>query len=103
MAAVIGLVGCAGFAAMIGWIPHLLLQLVVGMQTLGMAVWFGGEDADPMLLEEEKDTSPPDSGSLAAELIFGCCLLYLYSVAPYHCVGLNEMFFYTGSSFIKYK
>ena len=32
-AAVIGLVGCAGSAAMIGWIPRRLLWRVVKMQT----------------------------------------------------------------------
>ena len=32
-AAGIGLVGCAGSAAVIGWIPHLLLWLVMQMQT----------------------------------------------------------------------
>ena len=57
-AAVIGLVGCAGFAAVIGCIPHLLLWLVVRMQTPHSAAWFGGEDADSMLLGKVMDSSP---------------------------------------------
>ena len=60
MAAVIGLVGYAGSAAMIGWIQHLLLWLVVRMQTLHSTALKG--DADPMLLGEEIDTSPLGSG-----------------------------------------
>ena len=59
MAAVIGLVGCAGSVAVIGWIPCLLLQLVVRMQTPYSAVWFGGEDADPMLLGGKTDPTSP--------------------------------------------
>ena len=52
-AAVIGLVDCAESAAVIGWIPRLLLQLVVRMQIPRSAAWFGGEDADPMLRVQE--------------------------------------------------
>ena len=42
----IDLVGWAGSAAAVGWIPRLLLRLVVRMQTPHLAAWFGGEDAD---------------------------------------------------------
>ena len=62
MAAVIGLVGCAGYAAVIGWISRLLLWLVVRTRTPRSEAWFGGEDEDPMLLGEEIDTSPPSFG-----------------------------------------
>ena len=51
-AVVIGLVGCAGSTAMIGWI-----RLVVRMQTPCLAAWFDGEDADPILLVEETNPS----------------------------------------------
>ena len=53
MAAVIGLVGCAGSAAVVGWIPHLLLRLLVRTQTPRSAAWFGSGDAEvriPLLL-----------------------------------------------------
>ena len=40
---------------------HLLLRLWVKLQTPRSAAWFGSENADPMLLEEETDTSPPGS------------------------------------------
>ncbi len=55
----IGLVGCAGSTAVIGWITCLLLWLVVRKQTPCLAAWFGGEDTDPMLLGEVTDSSPP--------------------------------------------
>ena len=99
----IGLLGCAGSMAVIGWIPYLLLWLVVRMQTPHSAAWFGGEDTDPMLLGEVTDTSPPGSGRPAAGLTFGYCLLCLYNISLLHCGGPREMFLYTGSSFIKYK
>ena len=54
----IGLIGCAGSTAVVGWIPCLLLWLVVRMQTQCLAAWFGGKDADPMLLGEVTDSSP---------------------------------------------
>ena len=66
-AAVIARVGCAGSASVIGWILLLLLRLVVRTQTLRSSAWFGGEDADPMLLGEVTDSSPPGSGILAAQ------------------------------------
>ena len=50
----IGLVGCAGSAAVIGWIPCLLLQLVLRTETPCLEIWFGGEDPDPMLLGQEE-------------------------------------------------
>ena len=53
----INLVGCAGSTAVIGWIPRLLVWLVVRTQTPRSAAWFGSEDAEPMLLGEETDTS----------------------------------------------
>ena len=62
MAAVIDLVGCAGSAAVIGWIVRLLLWLVVRTQTPRFAALFGGKDADPILLEEVTNTSLPGSG-----------------------------------------
>ena len=68
MAAVIGLVGYAGSAVVIGWIPSLLFWLVVRMQTPRSVAWFDDEDTDPMLLREETDTSPPGSGSPVTEL-----------------------------------
>ena len=43
----IGLVGCAGSTAVVGWIPRLLLQLVLRMQTPHSVAWFMGEDTDP--------------------------------------------------------
>ena len=52
--AVIGLVGCAGFAAVIGWIPRRLLWLIVKTQAARWVVWFGGENADPMRLGEKQ-------------------------------------------------
>ena len=57
--AVICLVGCTGFVAVVGWISRLLLQLVVRTQIPRLATWFGGEDADPMLLGEVTDSSLP--------------------------------------------
>ena len=42
MAAVIGLVCYAGSAAVVGWIPRLLLRLVVRTQTPRSAARFGG-------------------------------------------------------------
>ena len=59
IAFVIGQVGCAGSAAVIGRIPRFLLRLVVRTQTPRSTTWFGGEDADPMLLREGTDTSSP--------------------------------------------
>ena len=54
------MVGCGGgSAAVIGWIPCLLFWLLVRMQTPLSAAWFGGEDANPMLLGEVMDSSPP--------------------------------------------
>ena len=40
----IGLVGSTGSAAEVGWIPGLMLWLVVRTLTPHSAVWFGGED-----------------------------------------------------------
>ena len=47
------LAGCAGSAAMVGWILPLLLWLVVRTLTPRSAAQFDGEDADPMLLGDE--------------------------------------------------
>ena len=47
---------------MIGWIPRLLLRLVVRTQTPRSPVWFGGEDTYSILLGEEIDTFLPGSG-----------------------------------------
>ena len=44
--AVISLVGCAGSAAVIGWIPCLLLRLVVRIQIPHSVAWLGSENAD---------------------------------------------------------
>ena len=62
----IGLVGCAGSAAVVGWIPRPLLRLVVRKQATCSAAWFGGENADPMLLGEVTNSTPKNSGSPAA-------------------------------------
>ena len=58
-AAVIGQIGCTGSAVVIGWIPRLLLGLMVRTQTPRSAAWFGGENADPMLLREVTDPTSP--------------------------------------------
>ena len=60
---VIGLVDCTGSAAVVGWIPRLLLRLVVRTHAPRFAAWFGVEDADPMLLGEVTDSSLPGTGS----------------------------------------
>ena len=57
-AAVIGLEDCAGSAAVVGWIPRLLLRLVVRTQTSRSVAWFCGEDSYPMPLGEITDFSP---------------------------------------------
>ena len=80
-AAVIGLAGCVGSAAVIGWISRFLLRLVVRIQVPLSAAWFGGEDADPILLREETDTFPPDSGSPDTGLTF--------FVTASHQIGLD--------------
>ena len=57
---VIGLVGCARSAVVIGRISRLLLRLVVRTQTQHSAAGFDDDDADPRLLGEETDpTSLP--------------------------------------------
>ena len=56
--AVIGQVGCAGSVAVAGWIPRLLLWLVVRTQSASSAAWLGGEDAESMLVEEVMGSSP---------------------------------------------
>ena len=91
-AAVTGLVGLAGSIAVIGWIPHFLLWLVVRTQSPHSAAWFGGEYANPILLGEETDTSPLGSGESGSSLNFSYCLLYLYSVNSYHTAGPSEVF-----------
>ena len=54
----IGLLSCAGSAAMIDCIPRRLLWLVVRMLFPCSAVWFDGKDAvptfDSLLLGEEQ-------------------------------------------------
>ena len=79
-AAMLGLVGCAGSAAVIGWIAYLLLQLVVMMQTPCLAAWFGGKDADHMLLGEVNELLSFGL-SPAALLTFGYCLCVYTALA----------------------
>ena len=74
MAAAIGLVDYAGSTVVTGWIPCFLLQLVVRMQTLRLAAWFGGEDTNPMLLEEETNISPMGLGEPGCPVFISHCL-----------------------------
>ena len=60
----IGLVGCPGSAAVVSWIPRLLLRLVVRIQTPRSVAWFGGQDAEPIRLREVTDSSPPSKAQL---------------------------------------
>ena len=102
MAALMGLVGCAWFVAVIGWIPRHLLWLVVRIQS---QIWLFClvVRKQTMLREEERNTSLPGLGQPTADLIFGYCLLCLYSIHFCYTAGQSELFMYTGSSFIKYK
>ena len=102
IAALIGLVGCAGSMAMIGWIPCLLLWLVVRTQTPCSAAWFGGEGADTILLGEVTETSSLSFSEPSCQVAFGYSLLCLYSVGCYYSAGPSEVFLYTANSLIKY-
>ncbi len=53
----IGMVDCARYSAVVGWIPHLLLRMVVRMQTPRSAVSLGGEEKKAMLQGEVTDSS----------------------------------------------
>ena len=56
-ATIIVLVGRAGSAAVVRWIPRLLPRLVVKTQSPHSTTWFGSEDVDPILLEKETGPS----------------------------------------------
>ena len=67
----IGLVGCAGSAIVIDWIPHRLLWLGVRTQTPRSADWFGRKDAGPILLGEELSYLSSGLGPVACSIF--CC------------------------------